>query len=81
MARKLNRYQALIEKIFFDQFTGGATEFEFVREELERELPAYPGPQGGSGWRGTVAGDRVPRRPPRPASLNRSMTRRQVLRT
>ena len=36
MARKLNRYQALIEKIFFDHFTDGATEFEFVREELEK---------------------------------------------
>ena len=35
MARKLNRYQSLIEKIFFDHFTDGATEFEFVREELE----------------------------------------------
>ena len=36
MAKRLNRYQALIEKIFFDHFTDGATEFEFVREELER---------------------------------------------
>lgn len=36
MARKLNRYQALIEKIFFDHFKDRATEFEFVREELEK---------------------------------------------
>ena len=36
MARKPNRYQALIEKIFFDHFKDGATEFEFVREELEK---------------------------------------------
>ena len=36
MAKKLNRYQALIEKIFFDHFEDGATEFEFAREELER---------------------------------------------
>ena len=35
MAKKLNRYQALIQKIFFDHFAGGATEFEFDREELE----------------------------------------------
>ena len=35
MARKLNRYQALIQKIFFDHYADGATEFEFVREELE----------------------------------------------
>ena len=36
MAKRLNRYQALIEKIFFDHFTDGATQFEFVREELEQ---------------------------------------------
>ena len=36
MAKRLNRYQALIEKIFFDHFTDRATEFEFVREELEQ---------------------------------------------
>ena len=36
MAKGLNRYQALIEKIFFDHFEGGTNEFEFVREELEK---------------------------------------------
>ena len=32
---KLNRYQALIQKVFFDHFTAGTTEFKFLREELE----------------------------------------------
>ena len=36
MPEKLNRYQALIQKAFFDNYTEGTTEFEFVREELER---------------------------------------------
>ena len=36
MAEKNNRYEALIGKIFFDHYTDGATEFEFVREELEK---------------------------------------------
>ena len=36
MARGLNRYQALIEKIFFDHYRSGVEEFEFVREELEK---------------------------------------------
>ena len=31
----MNRYQALIEKVFFDHFTEGTTEFGFHREELE----------------------------------------------
>ena len=31
----MNRYQALIEKVFFDHFTEGATEFGFNRDELE----------------------------------------------
>ena len=35
MPKRLNRYQALIEKIFFDHYKAGATEFEFDREELE----------------------------------------------
>ena len=35
MSKKLNRYQALIQKIFFDHYSEGAAEFEFVREELE----------------------------------------------
>lgn len=40
MAKKLNRYQATIEKIFFDHFQAGATEFEFDREELEESYAA-----------------------------------------
>lgn len=35
MAKKLNRYQALIEKIFFDHYRDGTAAFEFDREELE----------------------------------------------
>ena len=35
MPNKLNRYQALIQKVFFDHFTDKTTEFEFLREELE----------------------------------------------
>ncbi|WP_282128468.1 endonuclease [Roseobacter litoralis] len=35
MAKKLNRYQALIEKVFFDNFKDGDKAFEFDREELE----------------------------------------------
>jgi len=35
MAKKLNRYQALIERIFFVHYKEGATEFQFVRDELE----------------------------------------------
>ena len=35
MAKELNRYQALIQKIFFDHYIAGATEFEFAREEIE----------------------------------------------
>ncbi len=35
MPKSLNRYQALIEKVFFDHFEEGLTEFEFLREELE----------------------------------------------
>lgn len=31
----MNKYQALIEKVFLAHFTPGATEFEFHREELE----------------------------------------------
>ena len=40
MAREPNRYQALIEKIFFDHYTDGTTEFEVVREELEEGAAA-----------------------------------------
>ena len=36
----MNRYQALIEKVFFDHFTEGTTEFEFHREELENAVTA-----------------------------------------
>jgi hypothetical protein len=32
---KLNRYEALIEKVFFDGYTEGATEVLFVRTDLE----------------------------------------------
>lgn len=35
MAKKLNRYQALIERIFFAHYEEGDTDFEFLREELE----------------------------------------------
>ena len=35
MPEKMNRYQALIERVFFDHFTEGTTEFGFHREELE----------------------------------------------
>lgn len=35
MAKKLNRYQALIEKVFFDNYNDGDKAFEFDREELE----------------------------------------------
>ncbi len=40
MARGPNRYQALIEKIFFDHYADGTTEFEVVREELEEGAAA-----------------------------------------
>ena len=40
MAKKLNRYQATIKKIFFDHFQAGSTEFEFDREELEESYAA-----------------------------------------
>lgn len=35
MAKKLNRYQSLIEKVFFDNYNDGDKAFEFDREELE----------------------------------------------
>ena len=38
--KPLNRYQATIEKIFFDHFRAGSTEFEFDREELEESYVA-----------------------------------------
>ena len=40
MAEKMNRYQALIEKVFFDHFAEGATQFGFQREELEEAATA-----------------------------------------
>lgn len=40
MAKKLNRYQALIERIFFAHYKDGDTEFEFMREELEEGAAA-----------------------------------------
>lgn len=36
----MNRYQALIDKVFFDHFTEGKTEFGFRREELEEAVAA-----------------------------------------
>ncbi len=35
MANRTNRYNALIEKVFFDHYLEGETEFEFDREEFE----------------------------------------------
>ena len=35
MPKSLTRYQALIEKVFFDHFEAGMTDFEFLRKELE----------------------------------------------
>ena len=40
MPKKLNRYQALIQKVFFDHYVHGTNEFDFVREELERAAAA-----------------------------------------
>ena len=40
MPRELNRYQKLIQKVFFDHYAVGATEFEFVRQELENGAAA-----------------------------------------
>lgn len=36
----MNRYQAVIEKVFFDHFTEGKAEFGFRREELEDAIAA-----------------------------------------
>lgn len=35
MPKKLSRYQALIEKVFFDHYESGMNAFEFVRQELD----------------------------------------------
>lgn len=35
MAKSPNRYEALIEKIFFDRYSHGATELEFARTDIE----------------------------------------------
>jgi hypothetical protein len=35
MASRSNRYQALIERIFFDHYSAGETKFEFVRQEIK----------------------------------------------
>ena len=50
MAKTSNRYKALIEKLFFDHYTDGATQFVFYRKEikpaaeaLDIELPANLG--------------------------------------
>lgn len=36
----MNRYQALIHRIFFHHWKKGVTEFEFARDELEKGAPA-----------------------------------------
>lgn len=38
--RSLNRYQMLIEGVFFDGFSEGSTNFEFAREDLEEKAQA-----------------------------------------
>lgn len=38
--RSLNRYQMLIEGVFFDGFREGSTNFEFAREDLEAKAQA-----------------------------------------
>ncbi|WP_126975011.1 endonuclease [Frigidibacter oleivorans] len=45
MAKALNRYQATIEKIFFDHYTAGSAGFEFDREELEQSYVALGFPR------------------------------------
>ena len=40
MSETMNRYQAVIEKVFFDHYTQGLAEFEFQREELEDAVTA-----------------------------------------
>jgi hypothetical protein len=35
MAKALNRYSSLIEKVFFDRYKSGATSLDFTREEIE----------------------------------------------
>lgn len=35
MAKALNRYGSLIEKVFFDSYENGATSLDFTREEIE----------------------------------------------
>ncbi len=40
MAKALNRYQALIEKIFFDHYRKGKTTFEFNRTEIKSAAKA-----------------------------------------
>lgn len=40
MSEPLNRYQAVIEKVFFDHYAPGMAEFEFQREELEGAVTA-----------------------------------------
>jgi hypothetical protein len=36
MARTLNRYGSLIEKVFFDRYQDGATSLDFTREDIEK---------------------------------------------
>ncbi len=35
MTKHINRYGALIEKVFFDHYRGGLTQFEFARTDIE----------------------------------------------
>ena len=41
-----NRYKLLAERIFFDHWSEGATEFEFQRDEMEGAATAARGAQG-----------------------------------
>ena len=40
MSEKMNRYQALIDKVFFDRFFEGAAELVFHRDEIEKAAAA-----------------------------------------
>ena len=40
MPKEPNRYQAIIQRVFFDHYTEGLAEFDFVREELEQAAAA-----------------------------------------
>ena len=40
MPKTLNRYQAIIDKIFFDHYRKGETSFEFHRKEIKSAAQA-----------------------------------------